>query len=236
MIEAQARRVGRGVEVVPQHGAQPRVLVQGQLALATEGEEAHQPRVRGLVGRLLDQEALERDARLGVGPPRLGEQRGLGEQAQERRAQSLPARGGPVLVAVLGQQLAPVEGQRRRAVRRVVRAAGGGGGGLEHGHVDQEAAVGLEGEQVPLQEEGGRAGGHVCGRGQGPTGRVERLVKVVGGGGRVEIGPEQVHDPVTVQVVSGGERQQLDQAAPLVQAPRGGRHHVPADGDAEAAE
>jgi hypothetical protein len=52
-----------------------------------------------------------------------------------------------------------------------------------------------------------------------PTGGVERLTQVVGGGFPVRVGPEDVHDLLAVEAVAWSKGEQLDEARSLPQAP-----------------
>ena len=105
-----------GPELAPQQIAQLLVLGQRLLAAAVRGEQAHKLALRRLVQRVLDHHALQglhgRHALARVGQQR----RELDHEGELRLAQGLPPRLHPVLVAVLRQQLAAVQRQRRPVV------------------------------------------------------------------------------------------------------------------------
>ena len=124
-VEAPAGGARLGVQVPAQGLAQARVLAPGQVGLAARAQGPHQPGVGLLVGRLGVQGPAQDVDRQEVLPPRLVQAGQLHEQPDVDRPQALPALGGPVLVAVLGEQLAGVEGDGRPVAGGVVRPGGG---------------------------------------------------------------------------------------------------------------
>src|SRR5207253_9215145 len=81
------------------------------------GEHAHEAAVRELVQRVLDDrplQGLNRAGRVSARGEQLAE---LDEQGELRLAQRLPPRRGPLLVAVLRQQLPGIQLERRRLQR-----------------------------------------------------------------------------------------------------------------------
>jgi hypothetical protein len=119
-----------------------------------------------------------------------------------------PARVGPGLVAVLGQQLAGVQVERGLVVGGLPGGARVDGGGLEGVDVD----LGLEGDDAVAEAQGVGP--------DRPAGRVQGLVEVVGRGLGVAIGPQQVGQALAVHAPLGREGQELDQRLGLAQAPR----------------
>ena len=114
---------------------------------------------------------------------------------------------GPVVVAVLRQQRAPVERERgavggRRSARRASAAA-------PSKRVDVD--LGLEAERLLPHLDRVRA--------QGAPRDVHRLVQVVRRRRRLAVAPQRVHRLLAVQAVVRREGQQLDQLARLLQAP-----------------
>ena len=81
-------------------------------------------------------------------------------------------------------------------------------------------------EVLVAQAQVARGGGF---RFEGPAGDVKGLVKVVGGGPWLEIGPEEVQDLLAVPSVARRQGEQLDEAGGLAQAlpvlPDGERTH-----------
>ncbi len=114
---------------------------------------------------------------------------------------------GPVVVAVLGQQLAAVEGERALARRGSPVAPRVGGRDLER--LDIEVCI--EPEQPVLQLD--RLGAQRLPR------RVHRLVEVVRRRARVAIRPKHVHRLLAMEPMPVGERQQLHQLPRLTEPP-----------------
>ena len=135
-----------------------------------------------------------------------------------------PARVGPRLVAILGQQLAGVEVERGLVGGGLAGGARAGGGGLEGVDVD----LGLEGDDAVAEAQG-------VGADRAPRG-VQRLVEVVGRRLGVAIGPQQVGQALAVQPALGGEGQELDQRLGLAQAPRALFDDAVLGGDREPAQ
>ena len=86
---------------------------------------------------------------------------------------------------------------------------------LESLDVRPQRIVRAQPEALVAQAQVARSGGF---RFQGPAGDVKGLVKVVGGGPGLEVGPEEVQDLLAVQSVSGTRASSLTRLAAL-QAP-----------------
>ena len=151
-----------------------------------------------------------------------------------RLAQRLPPAGRPRLVAVLGQQLAAVERGRRAEVRDRARLPGAGHRGVEGVDVDVHPAARAQHEHVVAQGQDGRAVG--AGRLERPAGDVQGLVEVVRRRVAAAVGPQQLRGPLAVDPAVGRQREQLDQALGLPQAPGALGHGGPADANREGTE
>ena len=136
-VQAARLGVGLGRQLGVELLAQQLVLRQRLLAAPGGRVDAHERAVRGLGQRIDDQRALQRGDRLRVVAVELGQLDAQGAVELEQRG---PARVGPRLVAVLGQQLAGVEVERGLVGGGLARLARAGGGGLEGVDVD----LGLE--------------------------------------------------------------------------------------------
>jgi hypothetical protein len=190
--------------------------------------------VGGLVQRVIEHRALQHVDRRGV-VARLRVQVGeLDEQRQVALAQRGAARTGPLLVAVLGQQIARVEVEGGAACLDRALLAGGVGGGLELVDVDLHRVLVTQGEHVVAQRQ--VAGAAVVGGIERAPGDEDHLPQVVGSRARVAVGPERLGDLLAVQVPLRGERQQLDQALAATQAPGALGYHSVARSDGEAAQ
>ena len=115
---------------------------------------------------------------------------------------------GPVVVAVLGKKLAAVDRERRPVGGRRPRAPRVGRGRLEPVDVD----VRHEEERLVADDDRFRA--------ERPTGDMHGLVEVVRRRARLAVAPEDVHRLLAVKPMALGEREQLDELACLLQAPR----------------
>ena len=124
-----------------------------------------------------------------------------------QRRELLATRFRPVVVAVLGQELAGVERDRRAVGRRCLEAASVCGCELEPVDVD------VRGEREDLVSQFDRLGIERAPR------HVHRLVQVVRGRGGTEVSPEDVHRLFSVQPVSRREGEQLHELARFLQPP-----------------
>ncbi len=113
----------------------------------------------------------------------------------------------PVLVAILRQQLASVERQRRAVSTGRSRAAGLLPRALEVVHVDARP------QRQQLLAQLDRLSSQSAPR------DVHHLVQVVRRRRRVELRPERVHQLLAMQAMGRRQREQLDQLASLSQAP-----------------
>ncbi|MDP2711265.1 MAG: hypothetical protein Q8O56_08600 [Solirubrobacteraceae bacterium] len=215
-LPVQPLRLGLGMigDLALQPVAQEVVLRQRALAPPAARVEPHQLTMRALVKRILDHGALQQGDGgdlVAAGAILLGE---LDEQAEEALAQHLAAGGRPLLEAVLGQQLAAVAVDRLPQRRRLTGPLGDRGRGLELVHVDGRSRP--KREHVVRELDPAR---RVVGVPERASRDVQRLSQVVGGSGRIAVRPEDLHDLLAMQASPRGEREQLDEAAGLAQAP-----------------
>jgi hypothetical protein len=152
------------------------------------------------------------------------------EQPEVALAQDLAARRGPLLVAVLGQQLAAVERHRALAGRHGRLRAGLGRSLLEDVDVDLHAG---QGQQPVADAQAARA--LTAGRVERAAGGEQRLAQVVGRRGRVAIRPQHLGDLLAMHPAIGREREQLHEALGAPQPPRALGYRSVA-GDLEAAQ
>ena len=206
---------GRHAKLAAQRAVEALELAQRGMAIAGRGVLAHQLDVGALVARFqLDD----------VAPPP-----GQPQEVEVPQAKLLAPFLGPLLVAVLGRQLARVEPEG---------AAGGVGVTL-----GQRTASGvLEGVDVDLRVDAGEQVHHVVPQHHG-VGQARRLAGVVRGlvqlgAGLVErvVRPDEVDDLLAVELAVRSEGQHLDQRRGMAAAPAPRRHGVAVDGDLEAAE
>ncbi|MCI0688974.1 MAG: hypothetical protein L0Y54_17345 [Sporichthyaceae bacterium] len=213
-------RRGRHPELVVQPGGQLLVGTQRQVPLARIGVRAHQ------AGDCVLVEWIERHqpGEHGRGP---GQITGAGElaapvqqQPGEPDPQLFPARLGPRLERVLDQQIVGVQLQGGRPIADLDRT-------LERVHVDPQPGC-VQAEQLVPQPNVRRA--------ECLPGKVHRLAQVGRRGVPAELGPEQIHQVLTVQPAIGRQREQLDQSLGSVAAPGLRRHRPGVDLDPEPAE
>ena len=117
----------------------------------------------------------------------------------------------PVLVEVLGQELARPQGER---VAKVVGRTGRGsprGRGVEVVDVDGHAALATEDDDLVVEHE--VLGAHH------PAGRMQRLMEVVRADRRLGLGPQLLDEDITVNPMARRERQELDDRLRLPQPP-----------------
>ena len=127
------------------------------------------------------------------------------------RAQPVAVRRRPVLVEVLGQELARPQGER---VANVLGRTGRGsprGRGVEVVDVDGHAALATEDDDLVVENE--VLGAHH------PAGRMQRLMEVVRADRRVGLGPQLLDEDITVNPMARRERQELDDRLCLSQPP-----------------
>ncbi len=183
-----------------------------------------------LVQRLIDQhrpQAVDRRRRIAL---RL-EPGQLDSQGEAKLVDSVSAGGSPLLVAVLGQQLALVRVERRPVGGRIAPSARPGPGLLESLDIDPDRRLGAELDQVVVQLDAGRA--VKADRVEGAPRRKDRLVQVVAGRGLVAIRPEQLCGLPRVHPPFGREREQLDQGLGLAQPPSVVGNHLATQSDRE---
>ena len=172
-------------------------------------------------------EALHRRGRVaGVGVQR----RQLEQQPEVGLPQRLAAGRGPVLVAVLRQQLARVCVEGRSVELRRALGPCRGRALLERVDVDPEAVVG-EQHHVVAQ---GQPGGSLVAAAERPAGHVEDLVEAAARG--IPAGPEALHHLLAVEAALGRQGQQLEQALGAPQAPGAVGHGLAVDAGGEAAQ
>jgi hypothetical protein len=168
--------------------------------------------------------AAARVGRVGV---RLGQR---DQQPEARLAQRLPPRRGPVLVAILRQQLPRVQLERDAIRLDVVMRTRRRRSALERVDVDADPLADERHHVVAQHEAIARA---VVGRDRPPR-RVQHLVQAVAG--RLAAGPQQLRHLLAVHAPLRCERQQLDQALCPAQPPRILRNPPSADAHGERAE
>ena len=162
----------------------------------------------------------------------------VGEAPRARAA----GRGAPRAAPRGGRPPSPRSGPRAAARRRRARAPRGSPAtaGLARAAAAASKAstsistapARMQHEHVVAQRQDGRRVG--AGRLQRPAGDVERLVEVVGRRLGRPVGPQQLRRPLAVDAPLGRQREQLDQALGLAQAPRALGHDLVADATAKA--
>ena len=180
--------------------------------MAGKGKETHQPGVCFLVGAV-DRHDLGEGLDLGgvflAGFQQAGQ---LEEQVETQEAQGLAARDSPVLIEVLGEQVAGIERQGGLELGRFLAFEGLIGGGFKG--VDIDVGPIAEAEESIFEEE--RNGPGLV---EDLAGGEEGLVEIIGRGGEVRVRPERIQDLVAMQTVGRGQGEQLDQVAGAPGAP-----------------
>ena len=203
---------------------QPRLA---HAAGAGEGQHARPAQQRLQVGELAaapDERArVRRQRRSLVGGAR-AEGGELGAELRGQLRELLAPVLRPFVVAVLRQQLAAVEGERRSIRGSRPGAASGDRRVLQQIDVDLRHEV----EHAVLDLDRGRV--------QRTPRDVHRLVEVVRGGRRLAVLPEHVHRLLAMEAMARGEGEQLHQLARLLQPPRRRRDRDVIDGGGEAAQ
>ncbi len=228
LVEAARLVVGLVLELAAQAPLQLLKLGQRLLPPPPARVEAHQRPVGGLVKGLVDQEVAQAcDRRRPIGRRlELGQ---LDSEREPKLAQGGASRCGPLLVAVLGQQLAFVGVERRSVGVGVASLPGARRGLLEGEDVDPHRIAGAESDHVVVQLQ--TAPALEPGRVERPPSRIDRLMQVVAGGGRVAARPQDLGGLVSVQPPLRREGEELDQGLRLAQPPGvvGDDIAVPAD-------
>ncbi len=196
-VEAACLRVGVGAGVPVQ--PVPQLLVERLPASPGVGEDPHQRPVTGLVQRVLGHQGAQDVDGLGRV---VSVFQCLAEPQPECGAPCLQRHGRlahPGLVTVLGQQIGSGQGERRTVVRGPAAVRGPPGHLVERVEIDPHTAVGAEQHQVVPENDdvARRAGG-----GQRTPHGVQHLVQVVRRGRPVEVRPQQVVEPLPVQLVA----------------------------------
>ena len=154
-VQAGGLRVGVGGELLLECLTKLPVLGERLLAPPVGGIDPHQGAVSRLVQRVLDDRPQQLlDGRRGIAPSRqqLSE---FHDQRQVGLAQRLAPRRGPILVAVFGQELAPVEPERRHVGLGRGSFAGVRGRPLERIDVDLKALRAQRHNPVAEHQPGG---------------------------------------------------------------------------------
>ena len=214
---AQAERFGPGrdAELLAERAIQPLELPHRGMAITVGQVLAHQ----------LDVRAFIRGVEFDQLTPAAVET----EQVAVQLRQVLPTDIRPVLEAILREQFAAVESQGVSRDRQVARLEGAMGERLESERIDRQVRIREQPHQIPAKHHGIRVLA-------GTTGEVRRLVQL---GKRLldrVIRPDQVQDPLAMQLMRRGEREQLHQGGRLssIEAARLG--YRPVDRDIESAE
>ena len=137
------------------------------------------------------------------------------QQVGAQLADPLSRAGRPLLVEILGQQVASAAVGRGLEQRLVSGPEGLVRGGLEQGHVDRDELVGEQGDRLAPQDNGVVPGGF--------AGEMGGLVQPGCGLVHGQVGPERVDHLLAVQPSPGAQRQQLDQRGGVAAAPGAGR-------------
>ena len=214
-------------QAVPQGVGQRLVLAQRRAAVTGQRVAADQRPLRHLVGGVV---RGQRGEQVHGGPRvagRLAQRRQLGHQPAVPGAELVPASRGPVLVPVLGQQLARVQAERCLHAGWISGSLGGGRRGLELLDVDPQRLVGAQRHPLVPHPQAGAARARVpeprCPRrrrpGQPAPGDMQRLVQVVQAGVGVPLWPQRLDDLVPVPPVAGRQGQDLDDVPGLAQPP-----------------
>ena len=180
--------------------------------------------VQGLIDQDLSQAA---DRRRPIG--RRLELSQLDPQREAKLVKGVASRGGPLLVAVLGQQLAVVGVERRSIGDGVAFLSRARGGLLEGDDVDPNRIVRAKRHHVLVQLQVAVA--LTAGRVERASRRKDRLMQIVSGRGRIAARPKQLGGLVRVQALLRREREQLDQGLRLAQSPSVIGDGVTAQGD-----
>ena len=218
-----------GAQLAVQGGVQPVVGEQRVGPPPAREQCLHQAPVQRLVKWPVGSQRLEQRGRLpgsGAGDERTGQPP---DHADPGLVQPVARGARPLGVPVLGQQL---PGPRRERLAQRGHVAGIGSGGKELLGIDGQATGGAKDHDIVAQLDRRR---WCAGLGQGPTGRVQRLVHVVGRCLRRPVRPESLRENIPVQPMSRSEHQQLDQRLRLAQPPIVGHHDI-ADPHSEPAE
>ncbi len=236
LVQALAGRRRVDIQLAPQCAPQELVLTQRLVPLADLGVGSHQGDVRLFVGRIIHHDLAQRVDRGARVAGRDAERRQLAEQPEVRTVQRIPARRRPVLVPILGQQLAGVAVERRLVDERVARGAGACRRLLEGLHVHPDRLLTLEHQRIPAQVEVGRRLRRTELRLERAPRGVDRLVQVVCRRLGMLLRPERVHELLALELVPRRQGEQLDQVLRLAEPPVGVVDRSRADGDPKPAE
>lgn len=127
---------------------------------------------------------------------RLVERGQLEQQVEMLLAEQLAPVSGPILVTILGQEVAGIQVERGAVGHGILATPCIGGGSLEGFDVDPQGVPGVEAEDVVLEPRiarGARRTGCEC-----VPGSVEYLVEAIGGRRQLKVRPEEVHDLLAV--------------------------------------
>ena len=190
-------------ELAPEGLVEPLELPEGGVAVAVGRVALHQRDVGRLVaGVELDQlvpAAVE------------------AQQVEVAQAQLLTTLLGPLVVAILRQQLAAVEGERAAGRDDVLVHEGAAGQLLELHDVDRRRRARQEHDVVAPQHDR-------VGHREGAPGVVRGLVQLGHGLVQGVLGPDQVDELLAVEAPIGREREDLDQRRGVAPRPAGLGH------------
>ena len=212
---AQGLAAGRRLEAERREGvSQALELQERRRPVAALRVLPHQRAVGLLVGGLVLQQALPE-------PP-------LAQHLHEQAAEMLARACRPLLVALVGQQIAGVQRRGLPARARASRERGARSG-LEGLDVGGDARARPQLHMAAAQHHGIRGP-------QDAPGEVRRLVQVAGARRRRQVRPQGVDDLLAVQPVPRLQGEQLDELRRAPVVPVLGRHRPPVDLDGVRAE
>jgi hypothetical protein len=198
-------------------------------------EQAHQPSVSVLVRRL-DHHHLSKNVN---GCPHIATmlmQSGKPEeQIKASRMEAFSSSGDPVLVAILWQEIPPIEPQSLLIEGMSLRGKCNCGCFLKRLYVDIQRTRRPEHHEIALQVHIRRGNFRLKVRLEYPTEEMKRLVQIVGGSLELEVRPKEVHELSPMHSTIRGQRKQLDQALGLPQWPLGLLDDSGTNGKAETA-
>ncbi len=140
----------------------------------------------------------------GLGGDEVGPPLGRAEHLDVSHAKALPLLVGPLLVAVVGQQVPAVELERLLGTRDVTVGPVGVRGLLEGVHVDDDLCVGEQRDHVARQH-------HAARTAQGRPRVVGGLVQARRSLREIQVRPQEVDQLFAVQPPSRAKREELDQ-------------------------
>ena len=189
---------GRHAELTAECSVHPVELAEGRVPIAIGGVLSHQREVRGLVGRI-----QLHDRR----PPPVEP-----EQVELAKPKLLAALLGPILVAVVGKQLAGVQPECRTGCDRVTALQGSAGEVLELDDVDGDIGLRTEGNRVAAEHHGIRDLHR-------PASEMRRLVELRRSLVDAVVGPQAIEHLLAVHAHPGREGKDLHERCGVTARP-----------------